>query len=100
MSSVGCDDQGQCEGHEGTGQDGHPEEADRLADGLSQGHAAHGALGHGQEPQDQDEEARGGEDDGVLPQEAWVGEVDLGGGVDGGAELVEHPGGGLRRKPY
>ncbi len=77
------------------GQDGQPEEADRLGQGRAEGDAPHGALGHGEQPQQQGQDRRRGEDDGVLLQERGVGEVDVRRALHGVAELVDRPGRGV-----
>ena len=91
----GGDDRVEDERGEGGGEDGEPEEADGLGDRGGEGDAADGALGDGEEPEDEGEDGGGGEDDGVLLEERGVGEVDVGRGLDGLAELADDPGGGV-----
>lgn len=91
----GGDDRVEDQRREGRGEDGEPEEADGLGDRGGEGDAADGALGHGEEPEDEREDGGGREDDGVLLEELGVGEVDIGRGVDGLAELADDPGCGV-----
>lgn len=91
----GGDDRVEDQRGEGRGEDGEPEEADGLGDRGGEGDASDGSLGYGEEPEDEGEDGGGREDDGVLLEELGVGEVDVGCGLDGLAELADDPGGGV-----
>src|SRR5690606_5605130 len=66
-----------------------------FGEGGGEGDTSHRPLGDGQQPQQQGEDRRRGEHDGVLLEEPGVGEVDVGGLLDGRAELLDRPGGGV-----
>ena len=78
------------------GEHGQPEEADRPRRSPCDGGTPRTArLATARSHRTRVRKVDGGEDDGVLLEEAGVGEVDVGGVVHGVGELVDDPGGGV-----